>query len=131
LICTSSEVRSTSKAIINPFGGLVYLTTGNSSITNLKIKFSKFLQCPFAKYDDPEIWNRTQYFDVPWGEIICENVIFTLPTDKMRKIQNFDLIFQRFKFIIHGIIDFSIQGLSVLFGLSSMLIFLEIIHWFS
>lgn len=88
--------------IASPFGGIVYVATFNiqsKEPTEIDLVFHNFCECPMAIYSNSSIWNATKDIDVPWGEIITKDIIFTVPTKKMREINDFEQIFKTFDII--------------------------------
>lgn len=84
--------------VVSPFGGIVYVAMNIETDEPVKIhiKFQNFCRHPVADYRNPNMWESTKSIDVPWGEIVAENIIITLPTKKMHEIGDFSGIFDIF-----------------------------------
>ena len=82
----------------SPFGGLVYLVTdGIEEEDEIEVTFEGFMECPRCVKGKPEIWEETKERNVPWGEIDCGSIVFTLPRKIMVQISDFDKIFNTFE----------------------------------
>ena len=95
-LCVSvAPLSKTVTKVVSALGGIVYIAINNpvSEKKTISMKFKNFCKHPMADYRDPNIWEMTKDLEVPWGEIHSENLIFTLPTEKMREIGNFSKIF--------------------------------------
>lgn len=95
--------------VVTAFGGIVYIAVNNMAEQEprpINITFHNFCHHPMADMDDPSIWDKTKDIDVPWGELKAGQVIFTLPTPIMRKIDNFQTIYEKFKIIVDGITEY-------------------------
>lgn len=95
--------------VVSAFGGIAYIAVNNSGeaeLPELTFKFHNFCRHPLADTSRPEVWEETKDIEVPWGELVTGNVIFTLPTEAMKKIENFDLIDEKFQIIVNGISDY-------------------------
>lgn len=96
--------------IATPFGGIVYLYYDNAShdvIDSYLIKFDGFCKHPKAIYSDPSIWESTKDIDVPWGEIDARTIVFTVPSNAMRKIADMNVFFKRMKIMVQYIREFT------------------------
>lgn len=94
-----------------PFGGIVYVILSPASEQaepeqTVTFKFNGFCQYPRAVMSDPSIWERTKDIDVPWGELDIGNLIFTLPTEKLREIPSFEKVKQVFDVIVTNISEY-------------------------
>ena len=97
-----------------PFGGIVYITlTPPEPVDPFEITFTfkNFCQHPLAVVSNPAIWNQTKDIDVPWGELDAGDIIFTLPSDKLRAIPDFEKIKKVFDVIINGISNYMSHAL--------------------
>jgi len=103
LTVSVSPLSETVTRVASPFGGIVYIAVNNMAQEIQKhvvLKFKNFCHHPTADYRDPSIWEATKDIQAPWGEIVANNVIFTLPSDTMRSIQDFSTIFKKFEIIV-------------------------------
>lgn len=80
---------------------------------SLKFTFEGFSQYPRIQWDNPEIWESTKDIDVPWGELDVGNVIFTLPTGKLKEIDNVPAIQKMFDLITQEISSFMAYSLDI------------------
>jgi hypothetical protein len=95
--------------IISPFGGIIYFFLGmlaEENSSKLSFKFEGFSQYPRIKFDDDSIWQQTKDIEVPWGELDIGSVIFTLPTEYLKKINQVDEIQKTFFIIVNEISQF-------------------------
>ena len=94
--------------VVSSFGGIVYVAVNNTKgeDQSIHLKFKNFCLHPIADYRDPSLWQKTKDIEVPWGEIFAENIIFTLPSSKMREISDFSTIFSKFSKLISLLADF-------------------------
>jgi len=88
------------------FGGIVYITCTGQSFGKTKLIFSGFCRHPRWIFGQENVWEETRNNEVPWGEIQTETCVFTVPTDYIRKIENFSLVNDNFKFITTKISKF-------------------------
>ncbi|OHT04301.1 hypothetical protein TRFO_28176 [Tritrichomonas foetus] len=92
--------------VVTAFGGIVYIAVNNSNEQDprpLSIKFHQFCKHPMADCENPKIWEETKDIEVPWGELKAGSVIFTLPSDELRKIKDFNIINEKFQIIVDEI----------------------------
>ncbi|OHT12600.1 hypothetical protein TRFO_03624 [Tritrichomonas foetus] len=92
-----------------PFGGIVYVTSNPPEPTEpqeVSLTFKGFCKHPRAVVTDPSIWEETKDIDVPWGELDIGNVIFTVPSDKLRGIPDFGKVKSVFEVIVSGISNY-------------------------
>ena len=92
-----------------PFGGIVYVTLTPPEPVDpfeITLTFKNFCQHPLAVVGNPAIWNQTKDMDVPWGELDAGDIIFTLPSDKLRSIPDFEKVKKVFDVIINGISNY-------------------------
>ena len=95
--------------VVSAFGGIAYIAVNNSgeeALPKLTFQFHNFCRHPMADTSNPQIWEETKDIEVPWGELVTGNVIFTLPTADMRRINDFSIIDEKFKTIVQGISDY-------------------------
>ena len=86
-------------------GGIIYIQKSieEKETLEISVKFSYFSCYPIAYFNSPIIWEKTQHSQVDFGEIICENIIFTLPTETMKQINDMNTIFSTYKMLGKGI----------------------------
>ena len=97
-----------------PFGGIVYVTLTPPEPVDpfeITLTFKNFCQHPLAVVGNPAIWNQTKDMDVPWGELDAGDIIFTLPSDKLRAIPDFEKVKKVFDVIINGISNYMSHAL--------------------
>lgn len=72
----------------SPYGGIVYLMNGEEEELisyDIHAKFCNF--CEFPRFVlEADTWTDTKDIEVPWGEIETSNVIVTMPSENLRKI---------------------------------------------
>lgn len=96
--------------IASVFGGIIYIGVNDKVLEieskKIPVTFKNFCKYPF--YDDahPEIWEETKNIDVPWSELKIGSIIFTLPTEKILKIANFETMSKTFSVIEKGIAEY-------------------------
>lgn len=78
--------------ISSDFGGHLYLVFPEGAPGKvLKFKVSGAVKSPdfVLGETDPEQWKKeVAETGVPWGEMVCDRIIFTLPVASMRKVQD-------------------------------------------
>lgn len=95
--------------IASPFGGIVYITVrelSENDETRVKLKFNGFARHPRAVIGKPEVWEQSQNFEVPWGEMCSKTVIFTMPTEEIRKVGDIDAVLTHVDEIVSHVIEF-------------------------
>ena len=72
----------------SPFGGIIYfLTERNRTIHAMLNNISRY---PYYVFQKPSIWEATQNLNIPWGEIQLKTIIFTMPTEYIKQIENLE-----------------------------------------
>ncbi|OHT09371.1 hypothetical protein TRFO_21670 [Tritrichomonas foetus] len=111
-IVTIKQVQENTTEFATPFGGILYLTYNIDHILEsmsedycennftFDMTFSNFCKYPIYDFDNEDIWKETKNLDIPMSEIYMKNIIFTLPTEYIMKISNFDIIRDTFQLII-------------------------------
>ena len=96
-----------STSVVTVFGGIVYIAI-NSLITpiSLEMTFRGFCQYPQYNVNNPEIWEQTKDNDVPWGELVTECAIFTLPKEQLKAVKDPQKVNDVFKQISEGISEY-------------------------
>lgn len=87
--------------VSTPFGGIMYLHSNLSENISFSLSFN---HC--TKYPVSNDWDLTQCIDVPFGEIFCDDIIFTLPSKKMKEHDNFEKLNIIYCEIINNIYKF-------------------------
>jgi hypothetical protein len=98
--------------IASPFGGVVYVVVNSLSdeaSRTLTLRFEGFLALPFADIVNPEVWEETKDIPLPWGELVTRSMVFTVPTQSMRKL-DFDLIDEKFALMVNSIREYLSLG---------------------
>ena len=73
------------------------------------INFKNFCKFPIYDYNDDGKWPETKKNNVPWGELITETVIFTLPVTKIKQLISdkiIDTVINKIDFIAHTMSSF-------------------------
>lgn len=94
--------------VVSSFGGIVYISyklgySNNSQTAPIRLNFTNFTKYPIYDYAHPKILEKTKDIKVPWGEIATKFVIFTVPSDFLRSIKNFEKINDFFTKIVENI----------------------------
>lgn len=95
--------------IASPFGGIVYITIrelNEETDNRVKLKFNGFVRHPRAVIRKPEIWESSKDYQVPWGEMCSKTVIFTLPSDEIRKITDIDKVLEHVDKVVTHVLEF-------------------------
>jgi hypothetical protein len=91
--------------LVTPFGGIVYLGMAATEPVERKTvacKFKNFCRYPQINTSDPSIWEQTRDIAVPWGELVTPDVIFTLPSDRLREI-DVDIVRDKYHIIVEHV----------------------------
>ena len=89
------------------FGGIVYVTCSEPiEICNIRMHFSNCCFYPRVCDDDDSVWEATKDIPVPWGEVETPACIFTMPTEEIKKIEDFQVLSHKFAIISNKISDF-------------------------
>ncbi|MEE6487062.1 hypothetical protein FKM82_014782 [Ascaphus truei] len=79
-------------SISSLWGGLLYIIVpSGTQLGHCHIKVEGALQAPFYQHGKtrPLAWIETvRHFPAPWAEMATENIIFTLPSDMVRDLQD-------------------------------------------
>ena len=95
--------------IASPFGGIVYIVVQDldpAEEHRAKLTFEGFARHPRAVIGKPEIWEQTKNFGAPWAELYSKMIIFTLPTEKLAKIENVDTALSHLDDIVTHVTQF-------------------------
>lgn len=85
--------------IASAYGGIVYVYSSKGADgedtdfkepPKISVSFNGFSKYPRAIYQKPEVWEKTKDFDTPWSELSSKSVIFTMPSDVLRRIEDVD-----------------------------------------
>ncbi|KAK8899925.1 hypothetical protein M9Y10_002248 [Tritrichomonas musculus] len=79
--------------VASPFGGIIYLVVGQlseNSPSHIDLRFNQFCKHTLVVNGKPEVYQMTKNLEAPWCEIILNTVIFTVPSNRLSLIQNFD-----------------------------------------
>ena len=79
--------------INNPFGGLIYLRTGNRDFrkAKLKVRITGAVRAPYfigGKHTNADWVERIRNYPAPWAEIRARDIIATLPSSLVREFDN-------------------------------------------
>ena len=91
------------------FGGIVYAAPNSYEPVDpfdVTLTFKNVCKYPRFVQGSPEIWEETKDLPVPWGEIETQYVVFTVPSDKMREIGEFDHLVKFYGDIMAFILNF-------------------------
>ena len=89
-VAVSYELRFGSNSIASPFGGVVYLvwekTVEESAAVSMEILDAVSLPC--FVHNRGETWEQTKENLCPFSEIVGKRIIYTLPSETIRSIEN-------------------------------------------
>lgn len=108
-VVSAYPIESNEVNVGTPFGGIVYLTVNSIEPVDpfpADFTFSQFCKHPRYVTGHPEIWEETKDIEVPWGEIDVGSIIFTVPSESIRQIKDFDIIHDKFQTIVSGISNY-------------------------
>ncbi|OHT00469.1 hypothetical protein TRFO_32830 [Tritrichomonas foetus] len=74
--------------ISTPFGGMIYVLCDKNMSVSLSL--SNVIRHPYYIKQKKSIWEETKNNDVPWAEMFLSNLTMTLPSEKIRSIENID-----------------------------------------
>ena len=96
--------------VATAFGGIVYISLNDEDkVSNFTVNFKNFCKFPIYDYNDDGKWPETKKNNVPWGELITETVIFTLPVTKIKQLISdkiIDTVINKIDFIAHTMSSF-------------------------
>ncbi|OHT01841.1 hypothetical protein TRFO_07415 [Tritrichomonas foetus] len=101
--------------VVSPFGGIVYILVNelDESFQNpLSISFDGFTKHPRAVVTKPEIYENTKNNEIPWGELRTKTIIFTLPNESLKAIEDFQVFGDRIDKIVMMILKFMCYNIS-------------------
>jgi hypothetical protein len=84
-------------------GGLVYVTAPKE-MEGKALRFSNI--CPSPTYVNNDTWSVSRKFDAPWGEIVTRYIVFTLPSEKLRQVDDWQPFVVRMDRIVHEMVVF-------------------------
>jgi hypothetical protein len=100
LVITLRGLTTPHVEIASPFGGIVYLVAlAEEPPEPFTIHLQGFVKYPLKDASDPAVWEDTKDCEVPWGEIVAGGVIFTLPTEEVKRL-DVDVIHAKFSVIV-------------------------------
>ena len=96
--------------IASPYGGIVYLISSEFLDFPLEchFTFSNFVQYPRMVKSNPQIWDDTKHYDIPFGEYETDFLIFSMPSANLRDLQtNFNYFNNIFDLSLNSIFKFT------------------------
>jgi len=91
LIWNSFTIEDNTIDVANPFGGLIYITCPpREEAWEADITVENAVKAPYYKFGETsqQEWEEMLNSGAPWGEMATENIILTLPTSALKKIEN-------------------------------------------
>ena len=90
-VVTAFPITKGKTEVFSQFGGIVYLASTNFTKKKIDVIFNKFSKFPKYVEGKPDVYQKTKNIDVPWGEIHCKQIILTIPTTVLKKIEQSQL----------------------------------------
>lgn len=86
------QINNEKIAVSNPFGGLIYIQApAGLSLDQMYVHFENVLPSPtfvLGKNTLSDWQNRLRHHPAPWGELITDKVILTIPSEKLRGVDD-------------------------------------------
>ncbi|XP_053263154.1 TRPM8 channel-associated factor homolog [Podarcis raffonei] len=85
------EVKSERMEVSSFWGGLLYIVLPKkSSLGTISVTIEGASLAPYFKLGEtsPSAWNDIRHFPAPWAELETENIIFTVPSQDVRTMDN-------------------------------------------
>ncbi len=112
-IIRSKRINSEITSISSPFGGLIYIKTpGGLSLNQMYVHFENVLEAPsfvLGKNSLRQWQNTLRYYPAPWGELITDKVILTIPSDKLRALDDPERLMQFWDRVLDLTADLAVQ----------------------
>lgn len=92
-IVLTYEVTKPQIEISSPYGGMVYFLTKKKNLEKsikFTASFTDICKCPQYNIKKPKKWIKVMDNMVPWAEILCTHVIFTVPSQIARNSPSLD-----------------------------------------
>ncbi|KAK8889514.1 hypothetical protein M9Y10_034263 [Tritrichomonas musculus] len=88
LIISAFPLIETEVQVASPFGGPIYLIANEPLSETIKANFTfkHFITYPRSVKNDPSIWEKTKDKKVPFGEIECDHIILSMPTENIKQL---------------------------------------------
>lgn len=88
LIISAYPLIHTEIQVASPFGGPVYLIANEPLSETIKANFTfnNFVMYPRSIKNDPSVWEKTKDLKVPFGEIECDHIILSMPTEYIKQL---------------------------------------------
>lgn len=113
-IVLTYEVTKPQIEISSPYGGMVYFLTKEKNLKKpikFSANFTDICKCPQYNIKKPKKWEKTVDNMVPWSEILCAYIIFTVPSHIARNSPSLDSFTQFVDEMIIHIKDFLVIAL--------------------
>jgi hypothetical protein len=109
-ITSTFELSKTEQEIGSVFGGILYVIwnpTVPADSKSVTVTLKQVCKHPRFLHTDGSLWQHTKDIQVPWGEIDLGKIIFTLPSNDMRRIHDCLDLKRRYDKMIAHIIWFT------------------------
>jgi hypothetical protein len=109
VVFATFEISGEITRIATPFGGIVYIAVqdlDSETEHRAKLSFHGFARHPRAVIGKPEIWEQSKDFGVPWSELYSKTLIFTLPTNDLKRIDDIDPVLTHLDDIVAHVTQF-------------------------
>jgi hypothetical protein len=106
------ELVKTTVDVGSVFGGIVYAILSAPTPDEVPASFDvsltlkNFCQYPRYVHADPAVWKATKDIEVPWGEIDLGDIVFTLPSPDLRRINDFGQLKKKYDDMIGHLTGF-------------------------
>ena len=110
-ITLERTIDQSSYQIINPFGGLIYIVVPSrfQSSRPIELEISGAVAAPYfiKNQTSSEDWKTLREAPAPWAELQGDNVILTVPSAAVRKLENPQELMETWDTILDLIAEFS------------------------
>ncbi|TDG35014.1 hypothetical protein EZJ43_15715 [Pedobacter changchengzhani] len=85
------EITSDTTMIASPYGGLLYINIPDTTkLKSLTLKVNGIVKAPYFKLNEvtDQAWKSIRNNPAPWAELATDNIILTVPSYRIRNLQN-------------------------------------------
>ncbi len=115
-IIRSMPINQVEVKLSNPFGGLIYITSpANLSLGDCQFSFYKIIRAPSFELGKNNLseWNNSiRYLPAPWAELISDKIILTIPSEKLKQVDNPIQLMQFWDKVLDLTADLAVQSRS-------------------
>ena len=109
-VITHFAIEKNELRIASPFGGIIYITTydfDSQEPLRVSLNFHGITRYPMFMVGNPQVWEETAHYDVPWGEMETQCLVFVMPSERLRAIPDKDEVCMWLDSLVVSVLQFT------------------------